>query len=237
MSGLSGAVNAGLAAVTAGMRGSRPLAFDDTADDGSPGGIAPPGSHGTERDSLPSLRSSHLNPAQVSVGLDLLTRLLPDSPPGRPVARANKPRNEPAPSLHPHYRSFPATTSRSASRRRDGTQRLRYPPLTRSLSPTRHATSATGGRYRHRPSHVPCRSRRPGSRRLHAGHHLANTRAPARPIPEALSCPRFDADEDFSTRQQRFAYAHLPGPHLTPHRAPFLIAHHDGRQPTQHEAV
>src|SRR5664279_4533850 len=26
---------------------------------GSPGGIAPPGSHGTERDSLPSLRSSH----------------------------------------------------------------------------------------------------------------------------------------------------------------------------------
>src|SRR6266571_8090155 len=125
------------------------------------------------------------------VGLDLLARLLPDSPPRRPVARANKPRDEPAPSLHPHYRSFPATTSRSASRRRDGTQRLRYPPLTRSLSPTRHATSATGGRYRHRASHVPCRSRRPGSRRLHAGHHLANTRAPARPIPEILSCPRF----------------------------------------------
>src|SRR6266700_2631388 len=78
------------------------------------------------------------------VGLDLLARLLPDSPPRRPVARANKPRDEPAPSLHPHYRSFPATTSRSASRRRDGTQRLRCPPLTRSLSPTRHATRRYG---------------------------------------------------------------------------------------------
>jgi len=32
---------------------------------GWPGGIAPPGSHGTERDSLPSLRSSHRNPAVV----------------------------------------------------------------------------------------------------------------------------------------------------------------------------
>jgi hypothetical protein len=32
---------------------------------GWPGGLAPPGSHGTERDSLPSLRSSHRNPANV----------------------------------------------------------------------------------------------------------------------------------------------------------------------------
>jgi hypothetical protein len=50
-----------------------------------------------------------------SVGLDLLTRLLPNGS-RRPVARANKPRNEPATSLDPHYRSFPPTTSRSASR-------------------------------------------------------------------------------------------------------------------------
>src|SRR6266567_2043748 len=32
----------------------------DRAEVGSPGGISPPGSHGTERESLPSLRSSHL---------------------------------------------------------------------------------------------------------------------------------------------------------------------------------
>ena len=38
-------------------------------------------------------------------------------------------------------------------------------------------------RYRGVPSHVPRDSRRPGSRRLHAGHRLANTRAPARLIP------------------------------------------------------
>ena len=31
------------------------------------------------------------------------------------------------------------------------------------------------GRFRRSPSHVPCQSRRPGSRRLHAGHHLANS--------------------------------------------------------------
>jgi hypothetical protein len=32
------------------------------------------------------------------------------------------------------------------------------------------------GHFRRSPSHVPCQSRRPGSRRLHAGHHLANHR-------------------------------------------------------------
>ena len=39
-----------------------------------------------------------------------------------------------------------------------------------------------GRTYRRPPSHVPCESSRPGSRRLHAGHHLASTRAPARLI-------------------------------------------------------
>jgi len=33
------------------------------------------------------------------------------------------------------------------------------------------------------PSHVPCRTSRPDSRRLHAGHHLASQRSPARLIP------------------------------------------------------
>jgi len=35
------------------------------------------------------------------------------------------------------------------------------------------ATTPPDRRYRRSPSHVPCKSRRPGSRRLYAGHHLA----------------------------------------------------------------
>src|SRR5437879_2474130 len=42
---------------------------------------------------------------------------------------------------------------------------------------------------------------------------------------------------EVSTRPQRFARARLPGPHLTHLVRLFLIAHHDGLQPTQHEAV
>ena len=96
--------------------------------------------------------------------------------------------DEPAPSLHPHYQGFTTTTGRSAGARRDGTQRLTVSAARRA--PSRHpppcqrraAVSAP-------PSHVPCRSRRPDSRRLHAGHHLANRRAPARLIPGLLDAP------------------------------------------------
>jgi hypothetical protein len=41
----------------------------------------------------------------------------------------------------------------------------------------------TDRQYRHSPSHVPCKTCRPGSRRLYAEHRLANRRAPARLIP------------------------------------------------------
>jgi hypothetical protein len=41
------------------------------------------------------------------------------------------------------------------------------------------------------PSHVPCENRRPGSCRLHTGHRLANTRAPARLFPQPETRPRF----------------------------------------------
>jgi hypothetical protein len=44
---------------------------------------------------------------------------------------------------------------------------------------------------RNAPSHVPCRSSRPDSRRLHAGHHLANQRSPARLIPGVPTAARF----------------------------------------------
>src|SRR5215469_1185997 len=40
-----------------------------------------------------------------------------------------KSRNEPDPSLHPHYKGFITTTTRSASKTRNGTQRLRFLPV------------------------------------------------------------------------------------------------------------
>ena len=49
-----------------------------------------------------------------------------------------------------------------------------------------------GRRYRGLPSHVPCSSRRPGSRRLHAGHHLASRRVSARLFPGPKRRPGFD---------------------------------------------
>src|SRR5205814_6305780 len=54
-----------------------------------------------------------------------------------------------------------------------------------------------GGRYQRLPSPVPYGSRRSGSRRLHAGHRLANKRAPARLIPGFWSHPGFDVVRNF----------------------------------------
>ena len=55
-----------------------------------------------------------------------------------------------------------------------------------TLPRTAHGRSCRGA-----PSHVPCRSSRPGSRRLHAGHRLAKKRAPARLLPGRWSPSRF----------------------------------------------
>ena len=66
----------------------------------------------------------------------------------------------------------------------------RFPP--HDALPLTHLHLNAGKHYRHSPSHVPCRRCRPDSRRLHAGHHLANRRAPARLIPELRSHPGFD---------------------------------------------
>jgi hypothetical protein len=78
------------------------------------------------------------------------------------------------------------TTSRSASTPRDGTQSLAV--AADWDAPCRHPA---GSRCRGAPSHVPCESRRSGSRRLHAGHHLAKKRAPARLLPGRTRSPRF----------------------------------------------
>src|ERR1019366_6305934 len=72
----------------------------------------------------------------------------------------------PAPSLPPHYRGFITTTNRSASTPRVGTQHLAVSAAWCSSS---YPPKPGGRRYRGLPSHVPCSSRRSGSRRLHAG--------------------------------------------------------------------
>jgi len=68
---------------------------------------------------------------------------------------------------------------------------LRGHRLGHSLSPP-----TTRQQYRGAPSPVPHGSSRPGSRRLHAGHRLANKRAPARLILESTGNPSFDVTFD-----------------------------------------
>ena len=131
----------------------------------------------------------------------------------------------------PASRSFAATTSRSAGERRIGTHCLRFLP--------RHAPSRdqgaqprpiyAGRRYRRSPSHVPCKSRRPSSRRLRAGHHLANSRAAARLIPGAGQRPpvlmpsSFYSASTTTPGQALDALERLLGPHLTRSRRAFSL--------------
>jgi len=65
----------------------------------------------------------------------------------------------------------------------------RFQPL--GALPLTHPPHKAGTQCRHPPSHVPRASRRPGSRRLHAGHHLASTRAPAKLILKQPQAPQF----------------------------------------------
>ena len=141
--------------------------------------------------------------------------------------------DEPAPSLHTHYRCFITTTSWSASASASVLDASQFPLLgALPLAPTPCGERAL---YRHTPSHVSCSSRRSDSRRLHAGHRLANKRAPARLIPGLCTHPSFDAISYFSTLPQRFARARLPDPRLTALTPPFSsIAPHNGLQPMQH---
>ena len=84
-----------------------------------------------------------------------------------------------------------------------------------------------GRHFQRSPSHVPCQSRRPGSRRLHAGHHLASPRdARQAHHGKTTKSPAFDAisncANDASTAhthpekpQAGCFLERLPGPHLT----------------------
>jgi hypothetical protein len=121
--------------------------------------------------------------------------------------------DEPAPSLPTDYRCFVTTTSWSASASASVLDASQFPllgalPLAPSPLPER-------AQYRPALSHVLCSSRRSDSRRLHAGHHLANKRAPARFFPRLYTDPGFDVISCFSTLHQRFALARLSDPRLT----------------------
>ena len=66
-------------------------------------------------------------------------------PTGSRVDRTNTATDDPAPSLHPHYRGFTTTTSRSASAPRDGTHTRHEHPAT----PSRRRNQFATNRFRH----------------------------------------------------------------------------------------
>jgi hypothetical protein len=113
--------------------------------------------------------------------------------------------------------------------------------LTAFGSPPRHAPSRDlqglrpRSQHRRPPSHVPCQSRRPGSRRLHAGHHLASNRDTRQAYrertarPPGFRCqPRLCSRRLNSARPpglpRRTLLERLPGPHLTRSSAPFSLS-------------
>ena len=106
---------------------------------------------------------------------------------------------EPAPWLRPHP-SEQELHSYYGPVRRQAPHRYSVPSVSasaRSLSPTgeaNHTSFRPVERCRRSPSHVPCESRRPGSRRLHAGHHLASRRVARQAHPGRIQRPPgFDA--------------------------------------------
>ena len=113
---------------------------------------------------------------------------------------------EPAPWLHRH-----PSEQRLLSYYEPVRQRAPRPVLSAFGLPPRHAPSRRPRAsrperrtFRRSPSHVPCKSRRPGSRRLYAGHRLANNRVTARLISKGLLRPPISMPSaKFSTPQQR----------------------------------
>ena len=116
----------------------------------------------------------------------------------------------------PVSRSFTTNTGRSASEHRN---RYSMPPVsavsTLPLAARQYWPAGPDGRFRRSPSHVPCQSRRPGSRRLHAGHHLASHRDTRQAHHERTARPlAFDATSIFllTTHQQRTPTPRTSGP-------------------------
>jgi hypothetical protein len=154
-----------------------------------PGGVSPPGSLRTVRDSLPSYGSRH----PVDGNQPSSTSACPNGS-SLAVGRQTSP-GGPSPSLQPHYRAFTTTTRRSAPVPRTGTQPLAVPAAWGS--PVRDRPQAHPGAT----GRPPCRGDRfprsmqepePSSRHLHAGRHLGSQQAPPRLIPGLQSIPGFD---------------------------------------------
>ena len=130
-----------------------------------------------------------------------------------PVDRLDIP-GKPAPSLHPH-------PSKQALRSYYGPVRQRAPRPVLSASgfclgtlPLATLGACDPGRpFRRSPSHVPCKSRRPRSRRLYAGHRLASNAGSRQAHPEDRSAPRFRCHLNRFRRLNDDAPSeHRPGP-------------------------
>ena len=138
-----------------------------------------------------------------------------------------------------------ATTGRSASARRIGTQCLRRSASARSLSrsPGHAARTAVSTLAFSRSVQEPQTGLTPPLRR----RHLARKRAPAKLIPKAIQGPPvsmstkpFDASTATPDRQtarpdDSGTSSRSPPDTVTPRLLP--VAHHDGPQPTQHRVV
>ena len=112
----------------------------------------------------------------------------------------------------PASRSFSATTGRSASERRDRYSMPSVSASARSLSPTFGACDP-GRLFRRSLSHVPCKSRRPGSRRLYAGHRLASNAGSRQAHAEDRIRLRFDVvSTGFDASNDDARPGHKPGP-------------------------
>jgi hypothetical protein len=184
----------------------------------SPGELHPQAPLRTRRERLRSPGSHHPTASAESDR--------PSAPPGVPVDRRPI-LGGPRPWLHSHYRSFLATTARSAP-----VAPPRYsPPL--GCSPLGFSLSVTAGqpgRFQHRTtgSHVPhesldqARAACMPDATWAVGRYLPGF-SRGKGLPSVLTSTKF-----FSTLPRRFTFVRLLGPHLTHAMRLFRSAHHPG---------
>jgi len=152
------------------------------------------------------------------------------TPPGFPVDQANTATDDPAPSLRPHYRGFLTTTSRSASTPRDGTQSLTVSAAREPPCRHRSAAAVSGRAFSRSAQEQQARLTSP-SRRTPPGQSAGRPPGSSR---GRVITPVLMSSRALSTRQQRSSSWSPPD---ASNGRLFLIAHHDGLQPTQHEVV
>src|SRR5437588_7062137 len=134
----------------------------------------------------------------MSNGFALVMRLLPS-----PVGRLPK-RNTTAPLVQRHYSAFIPTTDCSAPVLRIGTRDLTG--IARSISSL--SIGATG-------SPVPCKSLIQVHAAFEPGATGAGLQVSAPTYPRMTTNPGSDPNDTISAVHRRFAFARLPGPHLT----------------------